>query len=134
MAPKKLGEIMNQDLAGFQLVIGYFLEIDHGLMGFHPALIAATRQIVVCLDRNTLKKVWELLPRTKAKVTEFLLVANIKEGFGFDLQNEEKTNTTYLRIFSEEAINTLIAGQEKPFAWTPGVISTRDYSNVPCPV
>ncbi|PLX27266.1 hypothetical protein C0583_04510 [Candidatus Parcubacteria bacterium] len=120
--PKKLGEVMDKDLAGFQQVQAHFLELSHGLMGFFPALVRETEDIVVCLDKKLLIQVMERLPKRKSKFGEFQMLANIDNGYGFEVGNHNGKETKPLRILSEEEFEKRIQEEEKPFKWAPGLV------------
>lgn len=132
--PKKLADVMGNDLAGFQVVKAYFLELEHGLMGFFPAIIKKNKEMVVCLDKSLLEKVWNLLPRRKTKIVEAILLVNTDGSFGFDIRNENKENTEQVHILSEKEFNRLIARSgDSPFGWVPGLLGFKKDDSVPSP-
>jgi len=122
--PKNLGEMTGKDLAGFQLVKGYFLELEHGLMGFFPALIASNNKIVVCSDILLLEKVWELLPKKPAKLRDVLLLADIDQRFGFDVQSQHGEETEAIHILSEAEFSGL-SQKTDSFKWPLGLLALR---------
>jgi len=130
--PKKLEDVMGMDLARFRLVRAYFLELDHTLMGFFPAIIRKNEineineMMVVCLDRALLKKVWDLLPKRRAKIGEVILLVNTDRNFGFDIQNENKEKTEPVHILTEREFKRLLKGDDDPFKWAPGLMSLRE--------
>ncbi len=130
--PKNLGEMIEKDLAGFQLVKGYFLELEHGLMGFFPAIIASSEKIVVCSDILLLKKVWELLPKRPAKLREVLLLADVEQRFGFDVQSQYREKAEPVHILSTGEFSEL---SQKPdsFKWSPGLLSLKKEFDVRSP-
>jgi len=119
--PEKLGDGMDKDLAGFQQVQAHFLQLSHGLMGFFPALVRETEEIVVCLDKKLLVKVMEQLPKRESQFGDFQMLANTKDGYGFEAGNHNGKETKPLRILSEEEFEKRII-EEKPFKWAPGLI------------
>ena len=130
--PKILQDVMGMPLTNYQLVIGYILELKHSLMGFFPAVITESEEIVVCLTRPLLEEVWNLLPKKRAKIREILLLVNLEECFGFDIQNENKKDTEQVHILSEKEF-TELKKQENPFKWTPGLIPLHTEMSVPSP-
>jgi len=124
--PNNFKEIMKMDLAGYEITKAYYLKVDHGLMGTHPALISETDEIVVCLDKELLKRVWNFLPKKKAKVEEIFMLADVKNNFGFSLTacldyKNEPEEVKPLHVLSEHKLIELAAAPE-PFKWTPGVM------------
>lgn len=120
--PEKLGDVMDKDLAGFKQVQAHFLQLSHGLMGFFPALIRETEEIVVCLDKKLLVKVMEQLPKRKSQFGDFQMLANTKDGYGFEVGNHNGKETKPLRILSEEEFEKRITEEEEPFKWAPGLV------------
>ena len=114
-------KIMNVDLAGFQLVKGYYLVIDHSLMGVFPALIDKTNEIVVVLDVELLEKVWFFLPNRRTKIEEILLLTKINENFGFNVNNIDKIEKSELHILTKKEFNLLIK-EKRPFKWPSGIL------------
>ena len=121
--PETLGELMDRDLAGWQLAMAYYLELEHGLMGFFPAIIAETGQMVLCLDENLLVGgVKELLPERRCRQREILVLANEQEAICFQIANEHGVETKAGHILTDEEFEELTEGESEPFKWTPGLI------------
>ena len=133
--PKKLADVMSRDLAGFQLVKAYFLELEHTLMGFFPAITKKDKEMVVCLNKSLLEKVWNLLLRRSAKVVEVILLVNVHGGcFGFDIRNENKENTKSVHILLEEEFLSLTEkSEESPFEWASGLFGVGTTGPVSSP-
>jgi len=121
--PKTFGEVMGRDLSGYKQVNAFFLELCHGLMGFFPALIAATEEVVVCLDKELLVKVAKTLPPRTCKQGDFLMLANIKGSFGFELNSRKKEDAPALHILTESEFERRVKEEERPFKWAPGLVS-----------
>jgi len=120
---KKLTDFTEEELAEFQQVKGFFLKIDHGCMGLHPALIAGTDEVVVCLDKDLLLKVRNTLPHEDYQVVEIeRLLVNTKLRIGFDMSVEHPDQES-LQILAENEFQQLIDKHTNPFCWAPGVIS-----------
>lgn len=121
--PANLGEVMNKDLAGFQQVEAYFLKLSHGLVGFFPALISETEEMVVCLDHALAAKVMEKLPPRESQIVKMQILANIEGNFGFEMGNEISQNALPLHILTAEEFNQRVEQEKQPFKWTSGIIS-----------
>lgn len=128
--PQKLGDLKGKDLAGYQFATAYLLKIDHGLMGFHPALVSESDEPVVCLTKKLLKEVWKRLPRRKAKVVEITILTNSILCFHIDdgIHPDRKP----LPILTEEDFERLTQGTE-PFVWAPGVVYIASDIDIPDP-
>ncbi len=120
--PATLGDVMNKDLSGFQQIQVYYLELEHGLMGFFPALISETGEIVVCLNKELLEKVKKLLPRRRCKQGQLQILANTEGCYGFEVGNPSGDKTKPLHILTEKEF-TQRSSEERPFKWAPGLVS-----------
>lgn len=120
--PKTLGEVMDKDLAGFQQVEAHYLQLSHGLMGFFPALISETGEIVICLDRELLVKVMEKLPKRRSRIDKLQILANIPGQFGFEVGNPNGKDTQSLHILTAEEFEQRVQQDKKPFKWAPGLV------------
>jgi hypothetical protein len=54
--PANLFELLKKDPKeqGYRLEKVFYVQLDHGLMGFFPAVIDSQKRVVVCLDRDLL--------------------------------------------------------------------------------
>lgn len=118
---KKLAEIFNKDLTGWQIVTCHFLELAHGLMGTFPA-INKNNEIIATLDKRELKNVWKRLKQRPAMVTSFIAVVHIESGIAFSLESPHLNDGRVkpFRIFSAEDIKDLCKNK-KNVSWAPGL-------------
>lgn len=128
--PKNLGEVKGKRMAGYELMTGYYLELSHGLMGAFPALISEGEELFVCIDKKLLEKVWEKLPKRKARVSLIQLYANLTEKVGYNVRVGDEAEP--IHILSEEEFDAL-ANREEPFMWSPGLGSLRGAVDVRSP-
>jgi hypothetical protein len=128
--PKKLKDLLKQDLKGWQIRYAYLLEINHGLMGCFPALIAETGEEVIVLERPFLESVWKRLEARPAKVTSLLVVVHPESGVAFNLDSYEGEQTGPLRIIPKAEIERLCR-LDNPFRWKPGTIGGSRYAHPP---
>ncbi|MBU1148652.1 hypothetical protein KKI23_01035 [Patescibacteria group bacterium] len=115
--PETLGEVMGQNLSGWKITFGYYLELVHGLMNFLPAIISETKQMVICLDEELLGRVHQLLPARPHKQGEMIILLNEDEGVCFHVANERGTETWAGHILTAEEFDRLTEGNAKPFRW-----------------
>jgi len=123
--PKTLGDVMGKDLPGWKMVQGYCLALSHGLMGFFPAVTNdesddGRGEIVVCIEKIQLKRVWDKLRRRKAHVDSFQLLVNEEMRIGFDVKGGADMKS--LRVFLERDLDEMCA-MEDPFRWARGLLS-----------
>lgn len=116
---KKLADVFDIDLTGWQIVTCHFLELAHRLMGTFPA-INKNNEIIATLDKRELENVWKRLKQLPAMVTSFLAVVHIESGIAFSLESHLKGDTKPFRIFSAEDIKDLCKNK-KNVRWAPGL-------------
>jgi len=120
--PGTMQDIMNKDLAGFQLATVFYAELEHGLMGFFPAIIKEPDEPVICLDQALLAKVLEKLSKRRFKINTLIALVNLEGQFGFDIRNDQRKKTQPLHILTETEFAKLIAEKEEPFGWARGLV------------
>ncbi len=121
--PLNLHELLKGDLTGYVLKPIYSLELDHGLMGYFPAIFSGTKRVVVTTDLYLLERVWHLLPVRDAKLQRQIAYVNEDIGISFVDTSEqwEKERSRPERLLKQEEFDGLRA-MEEPFAWASGLI------------
>lgn len=119
--PGTINDILGTNLNGYQVVIGYYLKREHGLAGFFPAIIAATREMVICCDKRLIELVRAALPVRESKIEEVFLLVNKKGEFGFILNGIDAEGRESAHILSQNEFDRRIRGEENPFKWAPGL-------------
>lgn len=136
-APEKLGECFGIDLAGHTLTFAYYLHINHGLMGFHPAILREDPEgddtFIVARRRSDLKIVWDELPPCRAKIGVFLGLIHEASGRIFDVSGDidRLRSRKPLRVYSAAELTKLV--DSPGFQWAPGVLSLTDDSHASPP-
>lgn len=124
----KLADLFGFDLAGWQINRYYFLELIHTLAGRFPAITTINKadEAIITLDKNLLKKIWNKIDQRPAKVSDMLVLANIKDKIAFNLENLVYIDDLQpFPIFLAEDID-FICQQKNPLRWAPGLFPLRD--------
>ncbi len=116
-AKRTLRDVIEVNLAGWQLVTCYFLEREHGLTARYPALSKEGGEPIIVTDRALLRPVWSRLGRDRSRMTDFLGIIHVKSGEVFSLNSEDGSNAAAVRLFSEAEIATLIDRRPDSFTW-----------------
>jgi len=132
--PKTLADLMDQDLAGYKLATVYYLELKHNLWGFFPAIIASNDEPIICLDKALLEKVWRMLPRSRCKISENLVLTNEETGIAFSITmySEHGLKLQPLHLFTQKEFDENINKEDEPFRWSPGLLGALD-AHAPSP-
>ncbi len=121
--PLNLFEVLKGDPSSYELQVGYFLSLEHGLMGFFPAIFADdSKRVVVTLSKPLIEKVWKMLPPRKSRLSHntFYVVKTHSVAFA-DVDDKERSGPD--RYLTEEEFEQLTSDPEnKPFKWAPGLI------------
>lgn len=120
--PEKLSDIFDLNLNEWKIGEVFLLELDHGLMGFFPA-ITKHETVIIVRDKKLLKPVWEILPRRKAKITKLLAICHSRFNFGFNIAAGEDTES--FCVFTETDIQALV-GKTDSVMWASGILSLRN--------
>ncbi len=127
--PVNLFELLKQDHKGqgYQLETVYFLELEHNLMAFLPAVIHAEKRIIFCLDRGLIIDVWRtLMPRpSKLKSCVFYFHPEKRIGFENVDDNAARERSLQQRMFTREEYNELLRSDPAAISWAPGLFGLR---------
>ncbi len=127
LTTKNLIEAINQNLDGYKLKFLYSLEVKHNGMGYFPALMGGTKEIVYCTNLAVLKKVWSLLPPRSSKIHTVLFYVNSHYTEGFPITFKygssmlDPENCMLTSFVTRERFDQLIADSALPFQWQLGV-------------
>lgn len=123
--PANLFELLkNPD--GFALSKLYYLELDHTLMAFFPAIIYEGKRIIISTDREFIKEVWKLLEPRQSKMSELVGYAGSGVAYGRAQGSQvEKEDAKPIRMLTPEELKDLIVAStdENPtFGWARGLL------------
>jgi hypothetical protein len=109
------------DQKGFILAIGYYVELQHHLMGCFPAIESKTTEMVITTDLKLLKRVCETLTPRRSKFVTQLLYVNPETGTAYSiLENLEEA--TPFQILTQARFDELMKGKQPAFKWAPGLV------------
>ncbi len=113
---RNIGDLFDQDLAGWCVSDAFVLELRTGLAGQFLAVTGDERAIVV-LDKALLERVWKRLPRRHAKITQLRVLAHRESHVAFDMElNLYGRGAMPLTFYDEATIDKLETVQ-----WRPGL-------------
>lgn len=127
----RFGEMVCKDLTGWEILIGYWVELAHDLIGTFPALYE-DNEIIVTTSRGLLDQVIEILNKERNRhnhINTIPLLYNEKLGIGYNLQMIHKNGTINgdlapFIILTKDKFEKL--KDQRPFYWAPGLISFAD--------
>jgi hypothetical protein len=102
----------------YHLVTGYLLESERSLGLSFPALISKNNQSFICIEKEILKKVWGLIEKRPAKITEIQLYVNSLKDVGFKIISKDRIKPVHV-LFNNEL--DIISKKDKPFNWKGGL-------------
>lgn len=129
--PLNLFEHLKGDRAGSEIMEYYFLQLEHGLMGFFPAIFDGTKRIIITTDLALIERVWRMMEPRESKVTKNLGHVLAAKGVVYpilgDTQYDRETSKPQ-QLLTEAELDELLKKTKKPFKWAFGLIGGRDPS------
>jgi hypothetical protein len=126
----KLKEIKNQNLTDWQLMPVYSMELKHDLWGYFPLI--TKKKVVVCINKQDLKSIWEKLKPCEVKVSEDNCMVNISKKLIIPVsspQGDEASSDSFLLI-TDDILKHL---QKTKFEYASGLLSFKDETNCKFP-
>ena len=123
--PLNLFEFRKNPPEGFEIKDIYYLELEHGLMGFFPAIIRKTKQMILTADCDLLIRLWSMLSVRKSKVGQVQGYVNLRLDLVYLIPNEGQVNQEESRPhphLSVQKFDAIIAQDPNPFTWAPGLV------------
>ncbi len=122
---KTLADIINGDQGGFELRIGYYLELKHTCMGCYPAIIADQKRTIVVIEKDLLKDVATHLTPRRSVISSGIFYVHLTTMeacaiSGYDLEEKMKREVFY--VLSRAEYDRLTASGTNPFSWAPGLV------------
>jgi len=129
--PSNLAELAGKSLDGFTLTVAYIIELSHGLMGFFPAIVSETDEMVVMVDRELMERVWKMLTPRKSNLVHMAVLYNEELGVVYTLAPSSShlkgmralASSEPIPIMNEKRFEQLTADDAKPFKWVPGLVN-----------
>ena len=123
---ENLQQVVDGDQEGFELRTGYSLFLDHGLMGYFPAIYKHDEEEIICFDKELIEKVWALLSPRKSKIRSELFYVNRQTGYCYAIPPDKyygPEKMEAIEFLTQEKFEKLIAENPEPFEWAPGLVS-----------
>lgn len=125
---ENLALLLMEDMREYKMKKFFYLEIMHGLKGFFPAVVQTTKQVVVTVDIDLLKNIWEILPKRPSKISCGRGYYNERLGVLYPVtgtSEHDHKDSTPLRVISEISFGELVKNNSRPFGWALGIIDDR---------
>lgn len=124
--PINLFELLkrNPEDQGYKLEVVHFLELDHGLAGFFPAVIDTQKRVVLCSDRGLLIEVWRTLIPRYSSLRSRVCYVNREKGiaFGYAEDVSERERSRQEKILTRREYTELSEVSPAAITWAPGLI------------
>ena len=126
MKSKELFALPN--LAEYKLTECHYVVLKHRLMGTFPALFTKTKEMFVCTELETLKKILPQLPPRKFRIIKSLMLVNElgRHAFSVSALNDYPEDAEPARVLLAEDLQIMMDVQrvmDPPlFKWAPGLV------------
>ncbi len=124
--PLNRAELLKKIPAGFEIKEYYYLQLDHGLMGFFPAVFVGSKRVVITTDIELAKEAWGTMTPRKSKLSHNLGHVNEQLGIVYPILGDdqyEKEESKPLQLLTRTEFEGLLAVSPHPFQWAPGLLS-----------
>ncbi len=135
----KLKELLNTNLDGWQLALGYFLELRLDVMAFCPLVVGEykageKRKIAIALSPEELHKVWSSLDPRQVRLTKLWVMVNQKEQICIPVDSIEQEERSLNQSSEEYYFLNGDQSNETIFGYADtGVFSLKDESGAQFP-
>lgn len=125
--PKTLFELLkgNWQAEGYEIKKVYFLELEHGLMGFFPAIFSSDYdRIIFTSDLCLLERVWQIIEPRRVHVREEIAYVNTEIGIMYldTSYPEDRENQEPQKLLIVSEFEDIVKKEQEPFRWAPGLI------------
>jgi hypothetical protein len=122
LIPKNLEEML-RDPSKYRLLQCYSLSLKHGLMGFFPAIVRKTKEMVLATERQVILDVWKRLSPRESELNQQVFYVNRKLGVAFEYPSKEwgRERIKPIKILSRAEFEKLKTDPDA-FMWAPGLI------------
>jgi hypothetical protein len=109
------------------LTPGYIMKLVHAKPLAKFPLLTRTKKIVVGLNTNDLKKIWEVMPRRRVKILKLNFFINSKENLAILIDKNQGRDTDSEDFFLINSLNLETFLQEENFfGWNPELLKEDD--------
>jgi len=109
--------------------MGYFLELDHGLMGFFPAIITGMKMMILVFERELIFDIWQILEPRPSKLAEATFYVSEEHGVAFPTHDTRSHVENPIHFLTRSQFERLFEKYPDTFGWAPGLIG-NDMSEI----
>jgi hypothetical protein len=115
--PRKLEELLGQDLSGYAIKQAYTLSLTKDALGLLPARVQGTKVAVVCLDRDLAEEVVKVMPEHNHYIEMFHCLHHEASGIAFRIHSNALLSAERLEILTRELFDCQVGMYKEPFYW-----------------
>jgi len=127
--PVNLFELLKKDTKeqGYHLEKVFFLQLDHGLMAFLPAVIHSKRRIIMCLDKDLLVQIWKTLEPRQSRMESQTCWVNEQKKMAYvdaiDQTGREESKPQ--KLLTRDEYEKIQEQGSESITWAPGLIGGK---------
>lgn len=118
-------ELLKRMPAGFEIKEYYYLQLDHSLWGFFPAIFVDSKRVVITTDVELAKEVWGTMTPRKSKLSHNLGHVNEELGVVYPILSDDqysKEDSKPCQLLGRAEFEELLVANHHPFRWAPGLL------------
>lgn len=125
--PLNLHELLKGDTSEWPIKEFYFLELQHGLMGFFPAILESEKRVVIAIDHDVILRVLTMLTPRRSKLVTNRGYVNERLGILYPILGDNallQEDSKPQKFVAVSEFNSLTSNGANPFIWAPGLVGT----------
>ncbi len=111
---------------GYRLMLAFYAELVHGLMGMFPVIESESEEMVITTDLNLLKKVLEKVSPRRFIIRTQLIYVHPETGMAFSILGTNKEaleKAKQYQTLTQPHFEQLCNAYPEPFKWAQGLVA-----------
>lgn len=127
--PANLFELLKKDPKdqGYRLEKVFFLQLEHSLWAFLPAVIHSKKRIIMCLDQALLVEIWKTLEPRRSRMNSHMCWVNEQRGIAYAnvVDQDEQERTRPEKLLTRDEYEKIPKEGPESIKWAPGLIGGK---------
>jgi len=122
--PLNLFELLKGDTSEYPVKVLYFLELEHRLMGFFPAIVEKEDRVVITTDAKLLLRVWRMMEPRFSGIRAIDGYVSSTHGVAYQIDGtlaSDREASAPQKILTQAEFEELTREGGSPFGWARGL-------------
>lgn len=127
--PANLFELLKKDTEeqGYHLEKVFFLQLEHSLCAFLPAVIHSKRRVIMCLDKALLVQIWKTLEPRQSRMESQTCWVNEQKKIAYTdaIDQTEREESKPQKLLTKDEYEKIPKQGSESITWAPGLIGGK---------